>query len=213
MNRATSEKHRSSDGEAAPGAPGVPGHWQVADKAGVGTSLGSASGMWFTLRQGIVTEVFCPDVDAACIRDLGLIVTDGESFFSEEQADTDSVVEWLGEGIPAYRLTNSHRGGRYRIVKEVITDPKRSCLLQRIHFEATEGRAGQYHLYAILNPHLNNQSGGSTAWVGDYKGRPVLYAERDRAALALACSADWRNRSVGTSVSRTAGRTCTGTAG
>ena len=153
--------------------------------------------MWFTLRQGIVTEVFCPDVDAACIRDCGLIVTDGKSFFSEEQVDTESAIEWLGEGIPAYRLTNTHSGGRYRIVKEIVTDPKRSCLLQRVCFEATEGRLEDYRLYVILNPHLNDQSGGSTAWVGDYKGRPVLYAERDRAALALACSSNWRRRSVG----------------
>ena len=177
--------------------PGRPGRWQGADKAGVGTALGSPSGMWFTLRQGIVTEVFCPNVDAACIRDLGLIVTDGKSFFSEEQADTDSVVEWLGDGIPAYRLTNSHRGGRYRIVKEIITDPRRSCSLQRIRFEATEGGVGQYHLYAILNPRLDNRSGGSTAWVGDYRGRPMLFAERDHAALAPACWTDWCNRSVG----------------
>jgi glucoamylase len=49
----------------------------------------------------------------------------------------------------------------------------------------------------ILAPHLANYGGGNTAWVGDYKGRPMLLAERDSYALALACSAPWRARSVG----------------
>jgi hypothetical protein len=63
MNLANLEARRSSDGETAPGAPGTPGRWHVADKASVGTALGSPSGMWFTLRQGIVTEV---DPQSSC---------------------------------------------------------------------------------------------------------------------------------------------------
>ena len=31
------------------------------------------------------TEVFYPFVDTACTRDLGLLVTDGKEFFSEEK--------------------------------------------------------------------------------------------------------------------------------
>ena len=107
----------------APGEPGSEGYWQHADKCGIGTALSGSSHVHFTLRRGIVTEVFGPDLDIACIRDLGLIVTDGKDFFSEEQVDTDSAIEWLAEGVPAYRLTNTHRGGRYRITKEVVTDP------------------------------------------------------------------------------------------
>src|SRR6185503_7655493 len=38
---------------------------------------------------------------------------------------------------------------------------------------------------------------GNTAWVGDYQGTPMLLAERDHFALALASSAPWLARSVG----------------
>src|SRR5207248_3273927 len=38
---------------------------------------------------------------------------------------------------------------------------------------------------------------GNTGWIGEYKGMPMLFAERNGYALALACSAPWRARSVG----------------
>jgi glucoamylase len=38
---------------------------------------------------------------------------------------------------------------------------------------------------------------GNTGWAGDYKGKPMLFAQRDSSALALACSAPWLKRSVG----------------
>jgi glucoamylase len=54
-----------------------------------------------------------------------------------------------------------------------------------------------YHLYALLAPRLGNQSAGANAWVGDYKGAPMRFAERADYALALACSAPWAHRSLG----------------
>jgi glucoamylase len=40
-------------------------------------------------------------------------------------------------------------------------------------------------LFVLLAPHLGNRGGGNTAWVGDYKGMPMLLAERENYALAL----------------------------
>jgi len=37
----------------------------------------------------------------------------------------------------------------------------------------------------------------SRVWVGDYKGTPMLLAERENYALALASTAPWLARSVG----------------
>src|SRR5205814_5795442 len=42
-----------------------------------------------------------------------------------------------------------------------------------------------------------NAGAGNTAWVGDYKGSPMLFAEREHHALALASSTPWLARSVG----------------
>jgi GH15 family glucan-1,4-alpha-glucosidase len=43
--------------------------------------------VWFTLSHGILNEIHYPRVDSASTRDLGLIVTDDASYFSEEKRD------------------------------------------------------------------------------------------------------------------------------
>lgn len=54
-----------------------------------------------------------------------------------------------------------------------------------------------YHLHVLLAPHLANQGAGNTAWVGEFEGTPLLFAQRNGNALALACSVAWTKRSVG----------------
>ena len=181
----------------APGGPGIPARWTSSAKTGVGTALDNKSRIWFTLSHGIVNEIYFPRIDQACIRDMGLIVTDGARFFSEEKRDAGQAVEWLADGVPAFRLVNTCRDGRYRIEKEIVTDPQRDTVLQHVQFTARQGALSAYHLYVLLAPHLGNQGGGNTAWVGDFEGRPMLFAQRNDCALALACTAPWTKRSVG----------------
>lgn len=69
----------------APGWSGIPPEWTSSAKSGVGTALTAASRVWFTLSHGILNEIYYPRLDQACTRDLGLIVTDGGEFFSEEK--------------------------------------------------------------------------------------------------------------------------------
>ena len=181
----------------APGWPGIPARWTSSAKSGVGTALQPNSRVWFTLGHGIVDEVYYPRIDQACIRDLGLIVTDGASYFSEEKRDTSHAVEQPDNGVPFYRLVNTARDGRYRITKEILADPLRDVVLQRISFEALKGSPDDYNLYALLAPHLANRGAANTAWVGHYKGTPLLLAHGHGHALALASSAGWGDRSAG----------------
>ncbi len=181
----------------APGQPGIPPRWTSSAKSGVGTALGGFSRVWFTLSHGIVDEVYYPRVDLAAIRDLGLIVTDGLGFFSEEKRNTRHRLNYLADGVPGYTLINECDQGRYRIEKELLTDPVRHVLLQRVRFVPLQGGLGDYQLHALLAPHLGNFGYGNTAWVGDYKGTPMLFAQRDGSALALACSVPWLKRSAG----------------
>jgi glucoamylase len=183
--------------QQAPGAPGIPARWTSSAKSGVGTALNASSRVWFTLSHGIFNEIYYPRVDQACTRDLGMIVTDGKDFFSEEKRQTDQKIDYLDDGVPAYRLVNSCKEGRYRIEKEIVADPKRDAVLQQTRFIHTQGQLSDYHVYALLAPHLGNQGNHNDAWLGDYKGVPMLFAERDGNALALACSSGWVKRSVG----------------
>ncbi|MGB8750940.1 MAG: glucan 1,4-alpha-glucosidase [Candidatus Sulfotelmatobacter sp.] len=181
----------------APGWPGIPPRWTSSAKTGVGTALNQHSKVWFTLSHGILNEVYFPRVDQACTRDLGFIVTDGRSFFSEEKRHCTFENRPVEPGVPAFELTNTEIGGRYRIHKEVFTDPYRNVLLQKLRFEPLRGQLSDYHLYALLSPHLANCGYHNTGWVGDYKGLPLFFAENDGTALALGSSAPWKKMSVG----------------
>jgi len=187
----------SSEANFAPGHPGIPPRWTSSAKSGVGTSLSSESRVWFTLSHGILNEVYYPRIDQACIRDMELLVSDGADFFSEEKRQTQFKLDPLAEGVPAYQLTNTCKDGRYRIQKTILTDPKRDTLLQQIRFEPLKGELSNYHLFVLLAPHLGNYGTGNTAWIENYKGLPVLNAQRGETALSLACSLPWLKRSVG----------------
>ena len=54
-----------------------------------------------------------------------------------------SEVQWLTDGVPAFHLVNTCRDGRYRIEKQIITDPHRDTVLQKVHFIALARSAVQ----------------------------------------------------------------------
>ena len=181
----------------APGWPGIEPRWTSSAKSGVGTALSRHSRVWFTLSHGILTEIYFPRVDQACTRDQGLIVTDGSSFFSEEKRHCKFENRPCEPGIPLYELINTCNQGRYRIKKEILTDPYRNVVLQKVRFQPLQGTLADYHVHALLAPHLANFGYGNTGWVGDYKGVPMLFAQREGCALAFACSVPWRKLSAG----------------
>ncbi len=181
----------------APGWPGIPPRWTSSAKDGVGTSLNPASRVWFTLSHGIFNEIYYPRVDQACTRDMGLIITDGADYFSDEKRTARHSIAQLAPGVPAFRIENVSEDGRFRIEKEVLTDPLREVLLQQTRFVPLQGKLEMYRVYVLLAPHIANAGWGNTGWTGDYKGVPMLLAERAGITLALACSAPWLNRSAG----------------
>jgi len=189
----------SDSNTAAPGWPGIPPRWTSSAKSGVGTALNRSSRVWFTLSHGILNEIYYPRVDMACTRDLGLLVTDGKGFFSEEKRHCKFEVAPFEPGVPGFRLLNTELGEKYRIAKEIFADPHRNVVLQKTRFEAMNlAEKSNYRLYALLAPHLGNFGNHNTGWIGDYKGVPMLFAEFPGGlALALACSVPWKKMSVG----------------
>ncbi len=200
----------SVDETFAPGAPGERARWARAAKDGVGTAIASppssTSTVWFTLSLGMLTEVYYPRLDCACISDLELIVADGGDFFSAESSDAEHVVEMPEEGAPLYRLTNACRRGRYRTEKEVLAHPSRNAILQRVRFTPLKGGLDDYRVYAVLHPHVADVGSANQdkdvelegrAWLGQFKGARMLFARREGRALALACSSPWIDGAAG----------------
>ena len=183
--------------EVAPGAPGKPRKWMASCKSGVGTALPGECRVWFTLLRGFVSEVFWPRVDRAAVRSLRFVVTDGRDYFCDELDGIDAQTSYLAGGVPAYQVVNRCRQGRFRIQKEVICNPWRDALLIRVKFIPLVGSLEDYHLYAYLEPHLCDGGEDNSAYVGEFKGVPLLCGQKSDAVCALATTASWIQRSAG----------------
>ena len=120
------------------GAPGIEPRWTSSAKGGLGTSYNSNSWVWFTLSHGIVNETYFPHVDSPNTRDLQFLITDGESFCHEERRELLRKTERPKQDALFYRLTNSDREGRYRLVKEITVDPHSPVLLIHTRLEVMD---------------------------------------------------------------------------
>jgi glucoamylase len=181
----------------APGGPGIPSRWTSSAKSGVGTALSAESPVWFTLSHGILNEVYYPRVDSACTRDMGLLITGPDGYFSEQKRDCTSVTRHVEPGIPAFHVVSTARDGRYRLEKQIISDPTRPTVLQRITFTPLVGTMADYRVYALLAPHLVNAGMNNAGWIGEHADATLLFASGRSRYLALASSLGWSSLSVG----------------
>ena len=187
------------DGSRAFGAPGVPAWWAPGDKQAVGTALSDKSPVWFTLAEGVVTEVYYPRVDIANTRDLQFLLVgdDADSFF-EERRDTLSVVKRSDSRALAWQVTNTERQGRFTIIKRVITDPARPALLMHCAIQRHAAHGGPaLRPYLLLAPHINNRGDENSAEVVRFGDRCLLTAHRHDTHVALACSLPLQQASAG----------------
>ena len=177
------------------GKPGIPPNWSTASKQGLGTACNNTSKVWFTIANGTVTEVFYPGIDIANTRDLQFFITDGETFFDEERRNTSVKVEYIDSKALAYRIINTAKNGRYKIVKNILTDPYGQSLLMKVSFKPL--KRGDYKLYLLLSPHIKNQGHGNSGKCASYNEREYLIAWRENIALALTADRPFKRMSCG----------------
>jgi len=179
------------------GKPGIEPRWTQGGKEGVGTAYSATSRLWFTLWNGVVTEVYYPTIDRPHVRDLQYLVTDGETFFHEEKRHLRTNTRRLSDHALAYEITNADPEGRYRIIKEVITSPHLPCLLQRTRLEGDKAFLSRLKLYALCAPHIQVGGMGNNAYVLQVAGRDILAAEKGGIWLAMAATVPFTRLSCG----------------
>ena len=188
---------KSSNENAAFGQPGIHPRWTHGGKDGVGTAYAASSRIWFTLWNGIITEIYYPTVDRPQLRDLQYLITDGKTFFHEEKRHLKSQFERLSDHTLGYRCTNSDPEGRYSVIKEIITDPHLACVLQRTRLAGDESFVSKLRLYALCAPHLEVGGWGNNGYIAELDGRKILMAQKQGTWLALAATLPFTRVSCG----------------
>src|ERR1700733_9804125 len=188
----------SSGNSVAFGAPGIEPRWTSSAKEGLGTAYHTSCRLWFTLSHGIVNEIYYPHVDQPNTRDFQFLISDGETFCHEEKRDLDHKIEYPERDCPFYRLTNSERNGRYRLKKNVLTEPHRSAMRVHTKLEILDKSLhGKLKLYALLAPHIARHGAGNSGRCSEISGHKFLRAERAGTHLMMGCTAGFSRRSVG----------------
>ena len=185
-------------GEEAFGKPGIEPRWTHSNKSGVGTAYSASSHLWFTIWNGIVTEVYYPTVDRPQLRDLQYLVADGKTFFHEEKRDLTVKMERISDHVLGYRCTNADADGRYTITKDIIGDPHLPCLLQRTRISGKDKTSlTDLRLFALCAPHLEGGGSGNNGYVTSANGRRILTAQRGRKWMAMGATVPFLHLSCG----------------
>src|ERR1044072_7186276 len=89
-------------------------HWATAAKNGFGTSNTLTSKVWFTLANGVMTEVFYPTLDVPNVETLQVYIDTGDRFESEAN-DTIHRLELPDPAALTFRQINTAKSGAYTI--------------------------------------------------------------------------------------------------
>src|SRR6202165_6288633 len=65
---------------AAPGGPGSLSHFDVARKDCFGTARNTTSKVWYTVAQGVLSDVYFPTLDNTNVENLSFVVNEGSTF-------------------------------------------------------------------------------------------------------------------------------------
>jgi glucoamylase len=185
-------------GKEAFGKPGIEPRWTHSNKAGIGTAYSASSHLWFTIWNGIVTEVYYPTVDRPQLRDLQYLVTDGKTFFHEEKRNLEVKMVRLSDHVLGYCCTNADPNGRYTITKEIIGDPHLPCLLQRTRITGKDSTflAG-LKVFALCAPHLEVGGAGNNGYIAIANGQHIMMAQKGGKWLAMAATVPFSHLSCG----------------
>lgn len=155
--------------------------WSSARKDMVGATLG-ASRMWFSVAQGIVSEIYYPRIDIPQIKDIGFIIADDQGFWQEIRRLPAYNMEFVAPGIPV--LTLHHQHSHFTLHLKICPDPQRDVLLLDIILQGDDN----LRPYVLATPRLGGDASFNQGWVDSWEGRPLLWAEQGPFGMALMCA-------------------------
>jgi glucoamylase len=157
----------SAAGAQAADGPGAASYFDLARKDCLGTAQNSGSKVWFTLANGVLSDVYYPTIDNTNANTLQYLVSDGSTFTDLQTRDMTYTVRLLDHQALDCEVTANARNGKYRIVTDYLTDPNQNTVVMRVHFEPLIGQLANYQLYVRYDPTINGNGGGGGSNAGD----------------------------------------------
>ena len=169
---AASPAAAATSATAAPGAPGAPSYFDLARKDCVGTAAGTGSKVWYTVADGVLSDVYEPTIDNTNVSTLQYVVTDGSTFTDLQTRDMTYTVAADPTGMSCTVTSTDAKHG-FRLITTYITNPVSDTVLMHTTLQDTPGSSTSLaglHLYARLDAHVNGNGGGGTENAGANTG-------------------------------------------
>ena len=150
---------------AAPNCCGLAPVHDSPQKSMLGTAVNAtASAVYFTGYEGNVSEVYYPTVDTLATSNMEFLVGDtAKTFVDEEKSMTWTVTRPDARSMRWQAVTSS-AAHNWQITKTIFADPSQNTLVQQTTFAALNGKSvGNFNLYLLLKPYLNNVAANNSA--------------------------------------------------
>jgi glucoamylase len=163
---------------AAPGCCGASAIWAPGNKTFLGRAeapAATADDVWFTGTNGILTEMFYPNLDTPDFTDQEFLVGDSaHTWDQEEKVSSTHVVAPAVNTSLAWTVTNTGSNGLWKIVKTIYTDPGAPVVVENVTFTALSGTLANYQLYQLSNPSQVANGNNDTGTTATYNSRQML---------------------------------------
>ena len=183
-------------GAEALGSPGIDPRWARGDKDGIGTAYRSSSRVWFSIWNGILTEVYYPHVDKPQIRELIFSFTDGSTFFIDESS-LNHRIERITEYSPSYRIISEDQNRRFTLIKEIITDNYAPSVIINVKILHGENWNDAISSYFTIYPHIDGEGKNNHGYILHRNFDRIFIAERNGTYMAVKASSQFVKSSVG----------------
>lgn len=157
----------------APGGPGKDAQWATAGKQAVGTSATLESKVWFTLAQGVMTEVYYPDVTVANVHLLQFLIKDQKTYDTwTERDDSIHTLRVLRPDSLSFQQINTAKTGYWKIIKTYTVDPESNTILIYVTFKAYKKNLALYVYYdpSLANSGMHDTAGRFASYMTAYDG-------------------------------------------
>ncbi len=149
----------------APGGPGTTSYLDEARKDCFGTARNTTSKVWFTVADGVLSDVFSPSIENTNVSTVQYIVTDGRTFADLQQRDMTYSVRSLDRSGMVCQVTSTDAAHRFRLVSDYITDPARDSVVVHTTLEPLGGdrrSVSRLRVYVRYDATIDNTGGGGT---------------------------------------------------
>ena len=139
----------------APGFPGDSADWRPAGKSAFTTAYGlKTSPIWLTAQDGILSEVFYPDLSTPALRELDFAVLDGRGSAALVSRDASHRTSWAFTDAPIATHTSTAKDKTWRLTATYTVDASRTSVLADVTLTSLDRRPRT--LVALADPALNN---------------------------------------------------------